>query len=96
MYVITVQFVVVSEKVKSFRAAMVENARASREREPGCQQFDVCVDTSDPTLICLYEVYEDRAAFDAHVASAHFRAFDETTRGWVTRKTVNAYERIDP
>ena len=96
MFVVTVEFVVQQDRVAAFREAMVENARASRTREPGCRQFDVCIDPSDPGVVFLYEVYDDQAAFDAHVASAHFVAFDGRVRDWVARKTVRSYERLDP
>ncbi len=53
-------------------AAITAQAAASLEREPGCLQFDVCVDTADPNRLLLYEVYEDEAAFDAHGKTPHF------------------------
>ena len=55
---------------------MLANAKVSRETEPGCRQFDVCVE-ADTGRTFLYELYDDRAAFEAHLASAHFKAFDE-------------------
>ena len=72
------------------------NACASREREPGCRQFDVAVDPAEPACFYLYELYDDRAAFDAHLASEHFRVFDAQVRGWVAHKVVRVFERIDP
>ena len=53
-------------------AAITAQAAASLEREPGCVQFDVCVDTADPNRVLLYEVYEDEAAFEAHGTTPHF------------------------
>ena len=96
MYVVAVEFVVQPARAEAFRTAMVANARTSRDLEPGCRQFDVCVSPDDPATIFLYELYADRAAFDAHLASEHFRAFDAAVRDWVLRKTVRTYERIDP
>lgn len=75
---------------------MIANARASREREPGCRQFDVCVTDDDPGRVFLYEIYDDRAAFDAHLASAHFKAFDATVAPWLETKTVRTYALADP
>jgi autoinducer 2-degrading protein len=96
MYVVTVDFVVRPGSESEFRRHMVANASASRAREPGCLQFDVTLDPLDSASIFLYEVYVDRAAFDAHVASEHFAAFDEVTRDMVARKTVRVFRRIDP
>ena len=76
MYVVTVEFVVKTASVDDFRPAMLENARASLEDEPGCRQFDVCFDQDDPARCFLYEVYDDRAAFDAHLGMPHFKSFD--------------------
>ena len=93
MYVVTVEFVVKAGHAAEFLPAMIENARASREREPGCRQFDVCTDPNDPHAIFLYELYDDRAAFDAHLATAHFKAFDAKVGPWVERKAVRIYTR---
>jgi len=95
MYAVTVEFVVRPDEAARFREAIVANARASRDTEPGCRQFDVCGPADDPAAIFLSEVYADRAAFDAHLASPHFRAFDATAGSWVVRKTARAYQRID-
>ena len=56
-------------------AAITAQAAASLEREPGCLQFDVCIDTADPNRVLLYEVYEDEAVFDAHGRTPHFAAW---------------------
>lgn len=40
--------------------------------------------TSDPTLFLLIEVYADAAALEAHRQSAHYEAFREDTKDWVT------------
>lgn len=95
MYVVTVVFEPRPERASDFRRAIVANARASRERESGCRQFDVCVESATGTVF-LYEVYDDRAAFDAHLASDHFRAFDAEARDWVARKAVRTFERVEP
>ena len=55
------------ERLQNFAnhaAVVIANARASVEHEPGCSQFDVCVDPKDKSRIFLYEIYDDRAAFD--------------------------------
>lgn len=53
-------------------AAITAQGAVTLEREPGCLQFDVCIDTADPNRVLLYEVYEDQAAFDAHGKTPHF------------------------
>ena len=95
-FVVTVEFVVKPEFVDAFTAAMIENASTSRRDEPGCRQFDVCVLPADRARIFLYEIYDDRTAFDVHLAAPHFKAFDAKVAEWVASKSVRLYERIDP
>ncbi len=94
MYVVTVEFKIHRAHLAAFMPLMLENAMLSREREPGCRQFDVCSDPETPTLVFLYELYDDRAAFDAHLASDHFRRFDAAVREMLEAKSVRAFERI--
>lgn len=95
MFVVTVLFEPRPDHAPAFREAVIANARASREREAGCRQFDV-VTVAGNSSIFLYEVYDDRAAFDAHLASPHFLQFDRRTRDWVARKDVRLGVRLDP
>src|SRR5690349_4403720 len=95
-FVVTVEFVVKPEFVDDFMPAMIENARTSLRNEAGCSQFDVCVLPTDRAQIFLYEIYDDRAAFDVHLASPHFKAFDAKVADWVATKTVRLYERVEP
>ncbi|MCC7311072.1 MAG: antibiotic biosynthesis monooxygenase [Sulfuritalea sp.] len=92
MYVITVEFTIPPEHLAAFMPLMLENARISRETEPGCRRFDVCRDPVRPELVFLYELYDDRAAFDAHLAAAHFKVFDGAVKAMVASKAVHAYE----
>ena len=96
MYIVTVEFTIHPERMAAFMPLMVDNARASREQEPGCRQFDVCLDPAAPNIVYLYEVYDDRAAFDAHLATAHFRRFDAAVGDMVAAKAVRSYIRADP
>jgi len=40
----------------------------------------------------LYEIYEDRAAFDFHVKSRHFAQFNTASQRYVKEKKVIEYE----
>jgi quinol monooxygenase YgiN len=96
MYVVTVEFVIAPGRGAAFLEAMTANARTSRAVEPGCRQFDVCIDPADPRRVFLYELYDDPAAFGVHVASPHFKAFDATVKPWIESKTVHTWGRLDP
>jgi len=93
MYVVIVDFRIKPERLAAFMPLMLENARLSRETEPGCRIFDVCVDPKEKTSVFLYELYDDRAAFDAHLASEHFKRFDAAVAEMVAAKSVRMLER---
>ena len=96
MYVIIVDFEIDPDQIGAFLPLMAENAAASARDEPGCRQFDVCQDPDNPARMFLYEVYDDRAAFDAHLATPHFIAFDEATTGMIISKTVRPLALLRP
>jgi quinol monooxygenase YgiN len=96
MLVIVVEFRILPAHVQAFHRAIVDNARQSVESEVGCHQFDVCRDPADPAVFHLYELYDDEAAFQAHLASAHFRQMNEATAAWVEAKTVRKLQRVQP
>jgi (4S)-4-hydroxy-5-phosphonooxypentane-2,3-dione isomerase len=86
--VLLVEFRIAPPHIEAFDAAIRANAAASLAREPGCRLFDVCRAADDPALFVLYEIYDDEPAVQAHLAAAHFRAFDAATAGWVLAKSV--------
>jgi len=91
MFVVTVTFVIKPEHVDDFAEAMVANARASLKIEPACRQFDVCRDPNDPAVTFLYELYENEAAFQDHLAEPHFKSFDAEVAPWIVSKEVKTW-----
>jgi quinol monooxygenase YgiN len=65
------------EGIPEFRAACVENARASL-REPGVARFDVVQSTEDPTRFVLVEVYRSPDATAAHKETDHYKRWRDT------------------
>jgi quinol monooxygenase YgiN len=94
-FTILVEFTVGDGLMPAFLPHMLANARASVEREPGCVRFDVLRPEGRPDTVLLYEVYRDRAAFDAHGASPHYVAFAQATAGMVSGKSVTVCETVD-
>ena len=94
MYLITVEFEIDPDRLEAFLPLMTDNAAASVRDEPGCRQFDVCQDPGAPNRIFLYEIYDDRAAFEAHLEAPHFKRFDAAVGAMVTAKTVRALRRL--
>ena len=70
-----------------FVSLVGENARASVRDEPGCRRFDVLTPQSDADVVHLYEIYDDRAAFEAHKQTRHYLAFKDAS-GQLVRSLV--------
>ena len=96
MYVVTVLFKIHPSNYGEFMKAMVGNAHTSLQDEPGCNQFDVCAGPPTEHSVFLYELYDDEAAFRAHLATPHFLRFNEQTAPWVASKSVATYQRAWP
>ena len=93
-YAVCVTFILHPDERDAFLDRVRANARASLEREPGCQVFDVLSDPGLRDRVFLYEIYDDRAAFDAHRATDHFRAFDDETPAMVADKIVTTWSEV--
>lgn len=93
MYAVTVTFTLNAGCLAAFLPLMRENARFSLSAEPGCQQFDICLGER-PKTVFLYEIYDDRAAFEAHLESAHFKSFDVATRKMVADKDIRLFTEV--
>lgn len=77
MLVVHVQVRVRPECIEAFKAATLENARASR-REPGVARFDVAQQADDPCRFVLVEVYRTPLAPAAHKETPHYRLWRDT------------------
>ena len=93
-YVILVDFLLKPGSKAEFRRAIDVNARASCETERGCRRFDVVEPRDDADRILLYEIYDDRAAFDEHLKTAHLAVFEAASNHLVTKKTVIAGDLV--
>ncbi|MDX1409165.1 MAG: putative quinol monooxygenase [Saprospiraceae bacterium] len=60
----------------------VRNHACNSNTEPGCVRYEVLQDVVDPHVVCLYEVFEDEAAFNAHRTHAYYKEWMENSKDW--------------
>lgn len=96
MHVVAVDFTIKPEHIEQFRTRVRQQARDSLAFEPECHVFDVCIDPAVPDGVFLYEIYEDAAAFGAHLKTAHYAEFDAQIADWVADKQVRQLEKLKP
>ena len=88
MFVIIATFNLKPGSAAAFNPLIIENAEASVREEPGCSQFQVLHEEGDADTIILYEVYDDEAAFQSHLESAHFAKFDREAGPMIADKVI--------
>ena len=93
-FVLVVEFELKPENVERFHTLIVENARASVANEPGCRQFDVMRPQDAPNRIVLYEVYDDLAAFEAHIKMPHVAAFFGEAKPMIVEQKARRFDRL--
>ncbi|MEO0676101.1 MAG: putative quinol monooxygenase [Pseudomonadota bacterium] len=94
MFAVVVTFEIAASQMETFLKLVTENARASLAHEPGCHVFDVCTDPQRSGEVFLYELYDDEAAFAAHLKSPHFASFDSVIGEMVVAKDVRTYGTV--
>lgn len=90
-FVITVEFELHDSVITQFMPLMVDNAEKSRTLESGCDRFDVLLPAKGGNHVFLYEIYKDRAAFEAHLKMPHFLEFAEKTKPMIKRRVLGEY-----
>jgi quinol monooxygenase YgiN len=92
-YVIVAELTVLPERLADFVTHSLEDARDSVANEPGCRQFDVNVAADGSPTAVFYEVYDSRAAFEAHLQAPHFFRWRDATQGWITSSRITYLQR---
>ena len=92
--VIIAEFEVKPGKLEQFLELAETDSRHSVADEPGCRQFTVTVDRERPDRVVLFEVYDDDAAFDAHLETPHLQAFRTGIEDLVVDRRVRRLSRV--
>jgi (4S)-4-hydroxy-5-phosphonooxypentane-2,3-dione isomerase len=87
-FAIIVDFRLKPGMLPAFRQLVDANARVSATAEAGCRRFDVVEPRDEADRVLLYEIYDDDAAFDAHMRSSHYAQFDRESAPLIVGKSV--------
>ena len=92
--VVVAQFKIKAECVEEWRALLLRHSANCVQLEPGCLQFDVAQDATDPTEWTLYEVYRDETSLDEHRRTAHFTPFFNVAKTLFESRHVRQLRRV--
>ncbi len=93
-FAVCVTLTVYPGQMPAFMELMRSNAEKALRDEPGCLRFDVAQDDARPDEVFLYELYKDAAAFQAHLATPHFLAFDAAAGPMIAQKDIRTYTKV--
>ena len=88
MHIVLVVVRIRPESAQEFESAVLQNARESVAKDPGCLRFDVSQAREDPAQWILHEVYTDQEAHTAHRRSPHFLAYAAVAERAIVDKQV--------
>ncbi|HDR9584074.1 putative quinol monooxygenase [Burkholderia stabilis] len=75
------------EHVQDVEAELRSMVAATRT-EPGNRRYDLFREQDGSPGLHLFEIYDDQAAFDAHLASPYFTAFRIKSADWFSAPPV--------
>jgi quinol monooxygenase YgiN len=87
LYINVVETDVVPDQLDNFLTAAKANAAAA-VADPGVREFNIAVSQTQPNHVLFFEVYDNAAAHDAQAATDHFKAYQTTVKGMVTKGSV--------
>lgn len=94
MFVVCVTFTIKAGVMAQFMPLMLKQAENSLALEADCLRFDVCSAGTSEDEVFLYEIYASEAAFQAHLASVHFKEFDAAVGEMIADKAVSTYGAV--
>ena len=96
MHIVHVFVEVAPVHVDAFRAATLDNARASA-REPGVARFDVLQQQDEPTRFVLVEVYRTAEDHARHKQTGHYQKWRDTVAAMMASpRSAIKYTNIHP
>ena len=79
------------------RAAFLEkiNAHGAHIRtEDGCETLEIFIDSQSPNQICVWEVWTNRAFWDAHMVNAASAAWQKIASEYVNGEKITVMDSI--
>jgi (4S)-4-hydroxy-5-phosphonooxypentane-2,3-dione isomerase len=84
-YINSVDIDVAPTQIDNYLTALKENGAAS-VHEPGCRAFNIAVSQKDTNHVFVFEVYDNAAAFDAHLQTDHFKKYAAISKDMVAKR----------
>jgi autoinducer 2-degrading protein len=93
LFINVVETDVVPDNLNDFLTAAKANAAAA-VADPGVREFNIAVSQTVPAHVLFFEAYDNAAAHDAQAATNHFKAYEATVKGMVTKGSVTPLSSV--
>jgi len=90
MFMLIVDIEVKPKFSEQFFELVLKQAENSLNLEDECHFFEVT--RFNENHFVLSEVYTNKTSFDQHLKTNHFLEFDETTKDWISSKSLKSIE----
>ena len=72
-----------SLQLEKYNAALREQMTTAIRTEPGVLTYYAVADKNDPSNITILEIYADKAAYEIHIQTPHFKKYKEAVKNMV-------------
>lgn len=67
---------------------------APTRQEPGCLEYRLHQDNTNPTVFVFYENWQDMDSFEQHMVTPHFKSYAAAVADKLVSKTVHRMTRL--
>ena len=83
MFVLFVTLKIKEQCIEQFREASLGDSEGSVRDESRCFRFDILQNSENAHTFHLYEVYQDKVAFEEHQKTKHFKKWFASVEPWL-------------
>lgn len=63
-------------------------------KEDGCNMLQMFQDIDNENLICIWEVWRDKSAWDAHMVTDHSKSWHKDSSQFVDREEITVLDEL--
>jgi quinol monooxygenase YgiN len=93
-YMRIANIIVDSSQLESYKAALKEGIETAVRVEPGVLSLSAVYDKNNPTHVTVFEIYADKAAYESHIQTEHFKKYKTTVQNMVKSLVLTDVEPI--
>lgn len=93
-YIRVAKIVVDSSKLEAYKAALKEGVEAAVHTEQGVITLYAVFAKDNPTHVTVFEIYADKAAYNLHIQTPHFKKYKNTVQHMVKSLELTDMEPI--